>query len=319
MKALYFLNFWRATTQKEHRPSTENNIAAEFSSAVVYSDDEFYEGEDSLFELECTLSDFDRKKISNNLPSDTDKNEFDFIEEALHKSSAIKTDNGESQCSQPALSLSPTDHVSKRQVLPVEPIFKPQSPISVLRSAPKFSVMMFKNPKLSGVFVDNNAQTANKQGSEVKFEKSPQSATFTRDNSLRMHKYLKVIKPLYVKLSKKLNEKMKLSEELSMSSASSSPAAYTRSSPKNVKQGNIPAGIGVVGKHLGKSRSSSSMAGVSSVSRRDDSLQLQQDGIQSAIQHCKRSYNLRDYSLLSRSVCDSMPEKLIDSPRISTE
>ncbi|KAM1747871.1 hypothetical protein ACFX12_008933 [Malus domestica] len=61
-------------------------------------------------------------------------------------------------------------------------------------------------------------------------------------------------------------------------------------------RGNILAGLRVVCKHLGKSWSFSSTvaaapSGVVITQMRDDSLLQQQDGIQSAILHCKRSFN----------------------------
>ncbi|GAY39203.1 hypothetical protein CUMW_042560 [Citrus unshiu] len=83
------------------------------------------------------------------------------------------------------------------------------------------------------------------------------------------------------------------------------------------KQSNIPERLKVVCKHLGKSRSASSAlvpaapAGVVT-SRRDDSLLQQQDGIQSAILHCKRSFNASrdsESSLLARSVSDPSHQK----------
>ena len=104
-----------------------------------------------------------------------------------------------------------------------------------------------------------------------------------------MQKYLNLIKPLYVKVSKRYSDKIKLSDELSVGSPASSPA--TMAVPRKEKQGNIPAGIRGVCKHLGKSKSSSAIGAVPVVNRRDDSLLQQHDGIQSAILHCKRSFN----------------------------
>ncbi|MQM18186.1 hypothetical protein Taro_051171 [Colocasia esculenta] len=66
---------------------------------------------------------------------------------------------------------------------------------------------------------------------------------------------------------------------------------------KPAQLGNLPAGLRVVCKHIGKSRSASAaIAAVPSppptLARRwDDSLLQQQDGIQSAIAHCKMSFN----------------------------
>ncbi|KAK1409115.1 hypothetical protein QVD17_35640 [Tagetes erecta] len=98
-----------------------------------------------------------------------------------------------------------------------------------------------------------------------------------------VHRYLNLIKPLYIKVSRsRSNHK--------------SPSFFT--SRKEEK----PASGRTVFKHLGKSRSSSSSSSV--VPRRDDSALQQQDGIQSAILHCKNSYNSpnsQGCNVLSRS------------------
>nr|DAD19072.1 TPA_asm: hypothetical protein HUJ06_020535 [Nelumbo nucifera] len=189
---------------------------------------------------------------------------------------------------------------------------------------------------------------------KFKVEEVPIVSLFTRDNSSRnssnkqqkqngdetvtvtddkrfskdvVHKYLKMIKPLYIRASRRYGEKMRFPghQSLGLGKAASPPAAAAAttetlaSSPTktksnlggeagdndaptsnvkllNHKQGNLPAGLRVVCKHLGKSRlASSAVAAVQPVGfqarRCDDSLLQQQDGIQSAILHCKRSFN----------------------------
>nr|XP_043634854.1 membrane-associated kinase regulator 5-like [Erigeron canadensis] len=100
-----------------------------------------------------------------------------------------------------------------------------------------------------------------------------------------VYKYLNIIKP-----SKRFHDKVRLPDN-----SSSSPATTSIFSPR---------------KYLGKSRSSSSSsAAVKPVPlpalRRDDSALQQQDGIQSAILHCKKSYSSsspsRGCQVLSRS------------------
>ncbi|PRQ17546.1 hypothetical protein RchiOBHm_Chr7g0196191 [Rosa chinensis] len=193
---------------------------------------------------------------------------------------------------------------------------------------------------------------------KLKVEEVPIVSLFTRDNSSRistktqnqktqsseeaaseerrfskevMQKYLKMVKPLYVRVSKRYGEKTRLSGQLSVSSpqpAEKSQAEAEVSEPaasnvkSTLKQGNIPAGLRVVCKHLGKSRSASSAVaaappGTVLSQRRDDSLLQQQDGIQSAILHCKRSFNASrdsDSTPLSRSVSDSCNEKASRKP-----
>ncbi|XP_058735996.1 probable membrane-associated kinase regulator 2 [Vicia villosa] len=135
---------------------------------------------------------------------------------------------------------------------------------------------------------------------------SPSSAS--SDEKLRfskevMQKYLKKVKPLYVKVSRKYAEKLKFSSsQLNSLPVKKPPAEKVRTenegnknNVKSQKQGSLPlpAGLRVVCKHLGKSRSGSLATEVAAVSskRRDDSTVQQQDGIQSAILHCKSSFN----------------------------
>ncbi|KAF2315534.1 hypothetical protein GH714_040058 [Hevea brasiliensis] len=358
MEALYFLKFWRPTTlNKDHRPSNGNSDTTEIKTTVVDADDDFSEEEDSFFELELTVPDFDnnKRKNKNGIPLDKDSNTFDSKEDTLHNS-ATKASNIEHRFPPPTVSLSPTDLLSKRKILPIEPISKPQSPISLLKSAPRFRVLMFKKSKsmaehetgktgeaeLKGVFVDTpkNKKPKSKLFTvKFKLKEAANVPIFTRDNSLRkqisddsskkfpkevIQKYLKLIKPLYIKVSKRQSEKPKFTADLSVPSPSFSPATLPSGSPKKEKPGSIPAGIRVVCKHLGKSKSASAATIVrpSTATRRDDSLLLQHDGIQSAILHCKKSFNSSssiDSSLFSRFASDPLHEKSMASPRISHE
>ncbi|CAN1254137.1 Probable membrane-associated kinase regulator 2 [Linum perenne] len=165
-----------------------------------------------------------------------------------------------------------------------------------------------------------------------------------------LQKYLKKVKPLYVRVSKRYGEKLRFSSgQLNLASSvnkpdaipqqqhsptlKSSPSVSTMSTEKiqvevsessevvhqatNVKSGakqrNLQAGFRVVCKHLGKSRSASSAVAAAppptATERRDDSLLQQQDGIQSAILHCKRSFNASRESEFSRSVSDTSQDK----------
>ncbi|KAF5743491.1 hypothetical protein HS088_TW08G00075 [Tripterygium wilfordii] len=151
---------------------------------------------------------------------------------------------------------------------------------------------------------------------KFKFEESPNQSVSTTSNTSKrrnpvkggslpdessksfskdvMQRYLKLIKPLYVKISKRNGEKTKSSGDSSVtSSPASSPATAPLCSPRNERQGNVASGFGTVSKHFGKSKSASAAtyAPPSPASRRDDSLLLQHDGIQGAIMHCKRSFN----------------------------
>ncbi|KAE8055420.1 hypothetical protein FH972_012260 [Carpinus fangiana] len=153
-----------------------------------------------------------------------------------------------------------------------------------------------------------------------------------------MQKYLKKVKPLYVRVSRRYGEKLRFSGQLSPGAgakaappgtaaaaqkpatekAQAEPEASDQGLVANINNAKISQRLRVVCKHLGKSRSASSAAVAAAPTgpivskRRDDSLLQQQDGIQSAILHCKRSFNASrdsESSLLSRSVSDHSHEK----------
>lgn len=126
----------------------------------------------------------------------------------------------------------------------------------------------------------------------------------------KVQKYINKIKPLYVRVSKRYGEKLRFSGQLTAEVAASAdvtggdeavgeaiPAPVAPAAAAPAAKVKIPAGLRVVRKRLGKSKSASSgvVAAVASPpvaqQRRDDSLLMQQDGIQSAIAHCKRSLN----------------------------
>ncbi|KAL2556161.1 putative membrane-associated kinase regulator 2 [Forsythia ovata] len=203
------------------------------------------------------------------------------------------------------------------------------SPISLLKSGPMFKVFMLgfrKAPKSekseSGDELPASPSTRfsrpskNEQSKrftvKCKSEVVPVAPVFTRDNSLRsklvedssdetsmeakskqsVPKYLKLIKPLYVKVSKRQNEKSKFSK--SVTPLSSPMTAPVNLSLRKFSESSRVGSFKIVTKHLGKSRSASAAIGLSPspISRRDGSLMQQhEDGIQGAILHCKKSYN----------------------------
>ncbi|CAK8539336.1 unnamed protein product [Lathyrus sativus] len=231
---------------------------------------------------------------------------------------------------------------------PSEPNSKPQFTASLLKSATKFRVFMsgLKKPKNDSVTTQKK-QKPNRI--KFKIEEVPIVSLFTRDNSSKgninnnnnksqmnqnqnqkveyealspleekrfskevvMHKYLKMVKPLYIRVSRRYSHGEKEGKFGSASTdnkvegevpteaetvAESEENNAKSTQNQSLKQGNIPAGLRVVYKHLGKSRSASSAVAASppalvSSKRRDDSLLQQQDGIQGAILHCKRSFN----------------------------
>ncbi|KAI0496798.1 hypothetical protein KFK09_023122 [Dendrobium nobile] len=117
-----------------------------------------------------------------------------------------------------------------------------------------------------------------------------------------MQKYLSKIKPLYVKVSKRYADKLRFSGPLvhgglpaieliseEEKEAEAEEPAESKVAEKNPKLA-MPAKLRVVYERLGKSRSAVAAVSSPPPKRRDDSLLQQQDGIQSAIAHCKRSF-----------------------------
>ncbi|THU71536.1 hypothetical protein C4D60_Mb04t02460 [Musa balbisiana] len=144
-----------------------------------------------------------------------------------------------------------------------------------------------------------------------------------------LRRCLSKIKPLYIRISRRYGEKLRFSGPRSSGAAGKvrpaweggeaggggdqmkEPASAASSFKGSLKSQdvNLPAGRKVAYRSLRKSRSAS--AAVASVrsptlapERRDDSLLEQQDGIQSAIAHCKRSFNRDSESPLTRSRSD---------------
>ncbi|KAL9328739.1 hypothetical protein ACSQ67_003742 [Phaseolus vulgaris] len=123
-----------------------------------------------------------------------------------------------------------------------------------------------------------------------------------------MQKYFKMVKPLYVRVSRRYADKLTLNSAakspLPQPTAEPEPVVAAETNLKATQTQKLSSGLSVVCKHLGKSRSASSAVAeapppIVSSKRRDDSLLQQQDGIQGAILHCKRSFNA------SRAECES--------------
>ncbi|GMJ06492.1 MEMBRANE-ASSOCIATED KINASE REGULATOR 5 [Hibiscus trionum] len=277
MEALNFLRFWKhghgvhkvnqtqSCNGNDGATTTTTTTAA--AAAAKVSDREFDEGDDAFIDLEFPLREVEDE---------------------------VNVKNAE------ACSLSPNDHFSKRKIMPVEPISKPQSPIALLKSAQKFRVFHPKKPK-------TETPKHEKQRSGAGNHFAGNGGEIDYSSKRLVQKYLK---PLYTKNSKKNGQSDKVG--ISGDSSMLSPATVY---PTKEKHG-ISRGVY---KHLAKSKSSSAAA--SPINRRDDSLLLQHDGIQSAILHCKRSFNSsRESSWLMRCTSDcSSHEKLSNASSSSTD
>ncbi|KAF3654139.1 putative membrane-associated kinase regulator 2-like [Capsicum annuum] len=315
MESFNFLKFWRNTAAVRDIDSEIDSVKKFAVSDVVDyvknpapDEEEIDNEEDSFFDLV-------------------------FTENGYHKENNIPKPE------------SPTDVFVKPKPLPNDSNSKPHSPNSVLNStAPKFRVCFLgfrKSSKPEKVDIPKvHSKMSLPKANESKVEEVPISCisfslqgtklqTVDEDSSKQFAradmaaKYLKLMKPLYSRASKRFTEKSKVTEQLSRASqTSSSPSVQSLSSPRNSseeKQGNRVAVLGAVRKRLAKSRSTASFstgASPSLINRRDNSLlQEQNDGIQSAILHCKRSYSSarKDCSVLSsRNANEDLPRASCD-------
>ncbi|PSS34277.1 Membrane-associated kinase regulator 5 [Actinidia chinensis var. chinensis] len=291
MEAFSLLKFWR--------------IAAgdDIAGASVSGADSETDEEDSFFDLEFTVPGCDNKEQNNSSDSDGDSTD------TMNRSNFIE---------------SPND---------MKPNSKPQSPISFLRSPPKLRVfMLFRNSKSGKAEATEKCTVeevpifsllARENSSRKSFQKQSSGyASSKRFPKIVVQKYLKLIKPLYARASKRYADNQSFSDKFS--TPSSSPAPAPESSPRKQvaeRQGSRQPPLRVVCKRLGKSRSASAAAGTSPApARRDDSLLQQHDGIQSAILHCKRSYNSsREFPVLSRSTSNPYHEISVNPSRTSIE
>ncbi|KAI3808791.1 hypothetical protein L1987_24752 [Smallanthus sonchifolius] len=127
-----------------------------------------------------------------------------------------------------------------------------------------------------------------------------------------VQKYFNLIKPLYVRVSRRSNENVRLPEQ---SPVHAYPATASVFSPRKEEKRLGGTVFKEVRKHWVKSRSSSVKPAPAPVVRSDDSA-LQQDGIQSAILHCKKSYDSPSRGCHDLSRSGSAPSQ---GPRISID
>ncbi|KAM7274354.1 hypothetical protein ACFE04_029018 [Oxalis oulophora] len=191
--------------------------------------------------------------------------------------------------------------LSKRKVNPIDQQQQqqPQSP------SPKSKASIFNKPTSK-----NQLCTVN---FKIEDYNNPTKKFISKE---AIQKYLKLIK--FKPLRRNSNRGGVFYDEFaatSSSSVASSPAPAMMFSPApGMKERQQQQGFRVVCRHLKKSRSASSATARVAMTpgrRSDDSLMLHNDGIQSAIMHCKKSLNSStDSSLLSRCTSDSSHEKM---------
>ncbi|KAJ8442057.1 hypothetical protein Cgig2_007895 [Carnegiea gigantea] len=303
MEVFALLKFWKSNTAKVAAGTTASDGDETISDSAFYDplmSEEDDDDDDSFFELELTLPDSDSK---------------------VSKSESCIKNSEQERVSEPKQSS------------------KPQSPISILRSAsPKLQVFMFGKLRRKSKLVDLNFETESvssnlsprksssnsnlftvnfriEDGSIVpKFARNDSSSLFSpkrssdncNESSGRfskdvVQKYLNMIKLPYAKSSKKNGETEKFA---------ASPARSTASvqSPRKVREEKQSSRFKAKCKNLRKSKSASatlvSPSPVSFPARNDHP----HDGIEGAILHCKRSLNSSTgRSSLSR--CSSDPSQ----------
>ncbi|KAI3458075.1 hypothetical protein Pfo_014738 [Paulownia fortunei] len=311
MEALGILKFWKNSAAGAEMSSEGDDVR----NAAFGTDDEETDDEDSFFDL--VFKSPDRGAIKER--DEASKKDSQFIESPRD------------------VFLSKNDFSNS----------KPLSPVTILRSAPKFKVFMlgFKKSSKCEKTESNGGLKASPLNQRSKSSKLEQSNRFSvksrvaemrvapvlaRDNSLRskmlkessdyetssdvvsseksVPKYLKLIKPFYVKVS----NKTKLTDSITPSS--SPMTAPVNLSPRKFSEVSRVGSFKIATRNLGKSRSASAAEGIAppSVRRRDDLLLEQHDGIQGAILHCKKSYNSssQEFSQLFRAASDPSHQKL---------
>ncbi|XP_073126373.1 uncharacterized protein [Henckelia pumila] len=153
-------------------------------------------------------------------------------------------------------------------------------PVSVLKSAAKFGVVLLKLKKSKPEERTENMPIKT-QGNHG------ENGVEDQDRKSKQQHYLKMVKPLYVRISKaKLKLNMPAGAEKVKDGTLKVVEAAVKTSPMQWMQ---------MGLLSGKSRSAPEVVAAApenkmACNRRDDSLLQVQDGIQGAILHCKRSF-----------------------------
>ncbi|XP_059644863.1 probable membrane-associated kinase regulator 2 [Cornus florida] len=245
--------------------------------------DEEDDDDGPYIDLEFTQPDEEDDKGSNSVEDGDEEREDDFESEETDG----ENDETDFEFTPSSMEFNGSDSNSKSQFQ-----------ASLLKSASKFRAMVLKlkKSKFSVSAPGTPKQAAQNLDSQSKFLTGNLKIEESGDKSASDHdkrfseevkqRYLKIVKPLYVRVSKRYGEKLRFSGQ--------SPPCNVKSQ----KQVSVPAGLRAVRKHLGKSRSASSVVAAAPTPasepvtsrRRDDSLLQQQDGIQSAILHCKKSF-----------------------------
>ncbi|KAK1366547.1 putative membrane-associated kinase regulator 2 [Heracleum sosnowskyi] len=322
MEVFSLLKFWRNTAGdldiRNRAPDSDDETEDFFDLVFTGADCEFKQQQNQNSPASSTTT---KVHIDNDNPKSN--------QTVLNKPKSPKLQAGETKSS------------SIRKILPIETHSKPLSPNSLLKSPYKFRVFMFG--------LRDKAESSPSRIATTEEVEIPMNAYLNRDNSLRskmrceiledsspvyelgkkntgVHKYIKLIRPFYVKASK-----IKIFDQSPTATPSSTASVSSPRKFVDDKNGGRAVVFRGAYKSFLRNRWTSSSVGAgpspSPVSRRDDSVMQQQDGIQGAILHCKRSFSLspcsstrsQECAVLSRSASDSSHQKAINSARISVE
>ncbi|XAR55102.1 hypothetical protein NMG60_11030495 [Bertholletia excelsa] len=290
MEAFSLLRYWRggSSTTDGGANTADTTIVAVTTHHVTDTDDEEAgDGEDDgpFFDLEFTLPDCEDGEKPAKLEDRDSANSTDDKDEETEggvDSDGIDCENEGDLRSSPSIDL---ESNSKSQFF-------------LLKSATKFRVMMLKLKKskthVAEKTVAEKNELQNKKDSKLftvnfRIEEAPLVSLFSKKSQkLQRSSDIGVSKRHFGKLkftgaSSPTNLFPRKSEQVD--AAEPPPPAC---SVKGQKQGSLQARLRVVGKRLGKSQSAPPPVQAT----RPNVLPLQeQDGIQGAILHCKRSFN----------------------------
>ncbi|KAJ3694573.1 hypothetical protein LUZ60_010053 [Juncus effusus] len=309
-------------------PGRTTTISSSVLSPTVSSSLSDSEEEGSFFDLEFAVQDeseLSATEIHLSSASDLDLLQSDPVSPSTEmffkgNSIVISSDPDTKPISQFPVSL--LKSATKMRVFLLglaksRPGLSDSSPVSTIASPkPKFLIVsMFSRDAGGKQQTKSSKEEATVTAEEKKFAKEV------------VLKYLNKFRPLYVRVSKRYGDKLRFSTgegdetdaetEATVVEPPVAPPAPSAPSPAKksdvsdsdanhpvvvacgvrAPRASMPAGIKQVYKRLGKSRSASAAAPPAkaaepvALQRRDDSLLQQEDGIQSAIAHCKRSFN----------------------------
>ncbi|KAK2385180.1 putative membrane-associated kinase regulator [Trifolium repens] len=337
MEALTFLKYWKPT-QGTPQPTTLPEAATaeqeeDTDDIQITTDDD--DEEEPYFDLHFTVPEEEEQEQEQEEANESDS-EFRFtISPATNHKVQLELDSSQPN-SKPQFTASFLKSATKFRVFMLglnksKLSSTAQNPNQQQQQQPesqkkKLFTVKFKVdevPFVSFFTRDNSSKgksTANdnkissKEKKQDNTEEESQSHSPSSEDKISfskevMQKYLKKVKPLYVRVSRKYAEKLRFSGQLNTSPVKKPATEKVETEIDTTKNGGndvkvqkqgtlpLPAGLRVVCKRLGKSRSASSATpspdATTAVSsrRRDDSIVQQQDGIQSAILHCKSSFN----------------------------